>query len=1049
MTGNSVTSVPLSVQADVTQQTVDPTWTGGPGGYGTRTIRNRATGIAVVNASGDSEIYFTVDGSEPTVGGVNCYMVPATIGARVRVRVGVEDEITVKMISDTNTDYHVGFDNGVTPGLAEVEQELQSLQDQIDFIATPSLASLTDVDLVTDPQVDGDVLAWDQASGKWMPATVVGGVDNDFVYAISFVGDQTGSGGSYNIDGTVNLPALGFFGIAPGLTVKILLREQLDVEYNRGYTWDSDDATYTLYPFDDPFSFPFVGDRMSINFDFGEVASIFALIKYDSGLGEFFLDIYATKDYIDAEITSTIAYIDAEIDALGISGLDERRWEYGALWDEWNAIPYKLKTFPTGPDLETGYGGTWEVTNGSNNSGTLPHTPDGIDMRGFFKLDRAFRDDEVADPARAYPFQRFREIFTQTKLAATGGDLTEWALRHNDTVSGLVDYGTADWFYESTLQGAPGEGAALLHNDGAENIGIPIRARLTHDVANETVTFWRGINYDTGEAGIERTDDGYLWYPLFSETDARFASMDDGGMGDGSYPGGQPDPWRLGIQNNAEYAWFSVYHYGGGSAGKILDIQPSHIEGAYGTTSFVDGVGNTISTTVGEIIFDSDTGVPTPVGETDGYVLSVSNDELVYTSVADATGASTTIYNCDWAVKTFSTGGTVPAVELFPGDDVAAWEAADASAIGVVSGGGPAVWNVPVDQGTQRIAYADLIDPSRDGVYIYTPGVSFVRDPKADTTADLHGCLMLSKLHRNHTDNSIVATAPYWIPNLVYMQAVDPNAAIGTTGFEFVLFTDLITTQIFFDFLTSMTGLGWTPDAADWDGAAPANFGEALDRLAERIPSPVGQADGKVLTVQSNALVYASVASGSSSASAVSVDASGFDGNLDVTDDTVQKVAQKLDDLSVLGGINDLTDVDTVTDPPAQDDVLAWDAVGGEWSPATLNSTPDAHANTHELGGTDALAIDASQVTFSVTTTAVNLTLNSTHSVVEVTAAATITLPTAVGITGRSYNVKNTGSGVVVIDGNGSETIDGVLTQSLNQWDAVTIVSNGTGWIII
>jgi hypothetical protein len=59
----------------------------------------------------------------------------------------------------------------------------------------------------------------------------------------------------------------------------------------------------------------------------------------------------------------------------------------------------------------------------------------------------------------------------------------------------------------------------------------------------------------------------------------------------------------------------------------------------------------------------------------------------------------------------------------------------------------------------------------------------------------------------------------------------------------------------------------------------------------------------------------------------------------------------------------DLTDVDVTTDPPAQDDVLAWDDTANEWTPATLSSTPDAHASTHANGGSDEVSIDASQIT--------------------------------------------------------------------------------------
>lgn len=61
----------------------------------------------------------------------------------------------------------------------------------------------------------------------------------------------------------------------------------------------------------------------------------------------------------------------------------------------------------------------------------------------------------------------------------------------------------------------------------------------------------------------------------------------------------------------------------------------------------------------------------------------------------------------------------------------------------------------------------------------------------------------------------------------------------------------------------------------------------------------------------------------------------------------------------------------------------------------------------------------------------------------------TITLPTAVGISGREYSIKNSGSGIITVDGDGAETIDGAATQTLNQWDSIKIVSNGSNWLII
>jgi hypothetical protein len=272
------------------------------------------------------------------------------------------------------------------------------------------------------------------------------------------------------------------------------------------------------------------------------------------------------------------------------SSLDERRWNVDGLWQQWRAIPHKLRTMPTAASMENGYNATWAITNAGTGTGTLPYTPDGVDIRSFFLCYPPYRDDESTDPVFFYPFQRYRELITQTKVGATGGDLSEWALRHNDTTSfDASTSGTADWFWEATLDGAAGE-QYITYNDGAENIAVPVMARLTQNTATETVTFWRAIPYDTGEAGIEVTDDGITWFPMFSHTDARWATMREDV---------DPETWKLGIQNNCDYAWMTMHHFGGA---KILDIQPSHVTGAAGTTSFTDGVGNTISTVSGLVV---------------------------------------------------------------------------------------------------------------------------------------------------------------------------------------------------------------------------------------------------------------------------------------------------------------------------------------------------------------------------------------------------------------------------------------------------------------
>ena len=81
-------------------------------------------------------------------------------------------------------------------------------------------------------------------------------------------------------------------------------------------------------------------------------------------------------------------------------------------------------------------------------------------------------------------------------------------------------------------------------------------------------------------------------------------------------------------------------------------------------------------------------------------------------------------------------------------------------------------------------------------------------------------------------------------------------------------------------------------------------------------------------------------------------------------------------------------------------------------------------------------------------TVSVDTLLDDTHARVFVNAAATISLPTAVGIAGREYNVVRTGTGAVTIQPDGTETISGdpylVLTS---QWDSVVFASDGTNWV--
>lgn len=78
-------------------------------------------------------------------------------------------------------------------------------------------------------------------------------------------------------------------------------------------------------------------------------------------------------------------------------------------------------------------------------------------------------------------------------------------------------------------------------------------------------------------------------------------------------------------------------------------------------------------------------------------------------------------------------------------------------------------------------------------------------------------------------------------------------------------------------------------------------------------------------------------------------------------------------------------------------------------------------------------------------------TIDTADCVVNCTSGSfTVTLPTAVGIEGQYFIVKNTGSGVIVIDADGAETIDGLANKYLAvRNESITVISDGANWIIV
>lgn len=79
------------------------------------------------------------------------------------------------------------------------------------------------------------------------------------------------------------------------------------------------------------------------------------------------------------------------------------------------------------------------------------------------------------------------------------------------------------------------------------------------------------------------------------------------------------------------------------------------------------------------------------------------------------------------------------------------------------------------------------------------------------------------------------------------------------------------------------------------------------------------------------------------------------------------------------------------------------------------------------------------------------LTTDYTIGVDPTTTAATVNLPAAATVTGQLFVVKhlNGSANTVTIDANGAETIDGATTLVLTAYNAATVQSTGSAWVIL
>lgn len=79
------------------------------------------------------------------------------------------------------------------------------------------------------------------------------------------------------------------------------------------------------------------------------------------------------------------------------------------------------------------------------------------------------------------------------------------------------------------------------------------------------------------------------------------------------------------------------------------------------------------------------------------------------------------------------------------------------------------------------------------------------------------------------------------------------------------------------------------------------------------------------------------------------------------------------------------------------------------------------------------------------------LTTDYTIAVDPTTTAATVNLPAAATVTGQIFVVKhlNGSANTVTIDANGAETIDGATTLVLTAYNAATVQSTGSAWVVL
>ena len=131
-------------------------------------------------------------------------------------------------------------------------------------------------------------------------------------------------------------------------------------------------------------------------------------------------------------------------------------------------------------------------------------------------------------------------------------------------------------------------------------------------------------------------------------------------------------------------------------------------------------------------------------------------------------------------------------------------------------------------------------------------------------------------------------------------------------------------------------------------------------------------------------------------------------------------------------------------DSPSDGDVLTWDNSNSKvvWSAASGGGGSQLPPEVKTVSTTATLSLTPSNAS---TYNAIEVIYTATGS-----SAYTVTLPTAASIEGKKIHVKRLATANITVDGHSSETIDGSATFVLtSQYSSVTLISDGTNWLII